>query len=84
MPGATLALDFPNRGAQTRELLRGLESMVVSASGRIYPAKDSLMCRESFIRAYPRVGEFLPWIDPGISSGFARRIGLNCSFRQKA
>ena len=43
MPGATLALDFPNRGEGTRRLLARLEAIVVEAGGRLYPAKDSLM-----------------------------------------
>ena len=81
MPGATLALDFPDRGAATRQLLAQLEGIVVSAGGRIYPAKDSLMSADTFRRGYPRLGEFLPHIDPGMSSGFARRVGLDPGLR---
>ena len=77
MPGATLALDFPDRGAPTRQLLAQLEDIVVAAGGRLYPAKDSLMSAESFRLTYPRLGEFLPHIDPAMSSGFARRVGLD-------
>ncbi len=76
MPGATLALDFPDRGAATRLLLAQLEDIVVNAGGRLYPAKDSLMSAETFRRGYPRLGEFLPHIDLGMSSGFARRVGI--------
>jgi FAD/FMN-containing dehydrogenase len=75
-PGATLALDFPNRGATTRQLLGRLEQLVADAGGRLYPAKDRLMSAETFSRGYPRVDAFRPWIDRGIRSGFARRVGL--------
>ncbi len=81
MPGATLALDFPDRGASTRQLLARLEDIVVAAGGRLYPAKDSLMSAETFRRGYPRLGDFLPHIDPGMSSGFARRVGLDPGMR---
>ena len=84
MPGATLALDFPDRGAPTRQLLAGLEDTVIAAGGRLYPAKDSLMTAESFRRSYPRLGEFLMHIDPGMSSGFARRVGLDRAMRPDA
>lgn len=84
MPGATLALDFPDRGPSTRQLLAQLEAVVVAAGGRLYPAKDSLMSGETFHRGYPRLGEFLPHIDPGMSSGFARRVGLDPGMRPAA
>jgi hypothetical protein len=75
-PGATLALDFPNRGVPTRKLLERLEQLVADAGGRLYPAKDRLMSAETFVRGYPRVDAFRPWIDRGIRSSFARRVGL--------
>jgi FAD/FMN-containing dehydrogenase len=75
-PGATLALDFPNRGAPTRQLLGRLEQLVAEAGGRLYPAKDRLMTAESFSRGYPRADVFRPMIDPGIRSGFAQRVAL--------
>lgn len=84
LPGTTLALDFPNRGAATRQLLARLENIAVAAGGRLYPAKDSLMSADSFRRGYPRLGDFLPQIDPGMSSGFARRVGLDPAMRQAA
>ena len=76
MPGATLALDFPNRGAPTRDLLGRLEGLVRDAGGRLYPAKDSVMTAETFNRGFGRGGEFRSLIDPGLSSAFARRVGL--------
>jgi FAD/FMN-containing dehydrogenase len=75
-PGATLAMDFPNRGASTVGLLRQLEQVVMQAGGRLYPAKDGLMRAETFQAGYPGLGRFLPHIDPGFASGFARRVGL--------
>lgn len=84
MPGTTLALDFPDRGAPTRQLLAALEDVVVTAGGRLYPAKDSLMRAETFRLGYPRLPEFLPHADPAMSSGFARRVGLDQRLREAA
>ena len=84
MPGATLALDFHDRGMPTRQLLAQLEDVVTAAGGRLYPAKDSLMSAESFRRGYPRLGKFLPYTDPAMSSGFARRVGLDRRLREAA
>jgi FAD/FMN-containing dehydrogenase len=75
-PGATLALDFANRGASTWALLVRLESHVRGAGGRLYPAKDSVMAAETFRAGYPRADCFLSHIDPIFDSAFARRVGL--------
>jgi FAD/FMN-containing dehydrogenase len=75
-PGATLAIDFPNRGVSTEELLLRLETVVVQAGGRLYPAKDGLMQATTFHAGYPALDRFLPHIDPGFASGFARRVAL--------
>jgi hypothetical protein len=75
-PGVTLALDFPERGIATRVLLRKLEEITVAAYGRLYPAKDSLMTRETFREGYANIERFQAMIDPKFSSAFARRIGL--------
>ena len=74
--GATLALDFPNRGVSTRALLGRLEQVVVQAGGRLYPAKDALMQAATFHAGYPGLDRFVPHIDPGFASGFARRVAL--------
>lgn len=74
MPGVTLALDFPNRGKDTLILLEKLDSIVREAGGRIYPAKDARMPKDLFETGYPRLSEFLTYRDPGISSGFSRRL----------
>lgn len=73
-PGVTLALDFPNRGAQTLSLFERLDAIVRQAQGRIYPAKDARMPRDLFKSGYPRLEEFLNYRDPGISSAMSRRL----------
>ena len=73
-PGVTLALDFPNHGARTHRLFERLDAIVREAQGRIYLAKDARMPRELFEAGYPRLPEFLPYRDPGISSAFSRRV----------
>ncbi len=73
-PGVTLALDFPNKGERTLNLLTKLDAIVRSAGGRIYPAKDARMPRDLFLTGYPRHTEFLQYRDPGISSGLSRRL----------
>lgn len=74
MPGTTLALDFPNYGSATLQLLARLDAIVREAGGRIYPAKDARMPRDLFECGYPRLSEFLAYRDPGISSAFSRRL----------
>jgi len=73
-PGVTLALDFPNKGAQTLKLFERLDAIVREAGGRIYPAKDARMPRDLFEAGYPRLAEFLPYRDPGIGSAMSRRL----------
>lgn len=73
-PGVTLALDFPNRGARTHKLFERLDAIVREARGRLYPAKDARMPRDLFEAGYPRLTEFMKYRDPGISSGFSRRL----------
>jgi FAD/FMN-containing dehydrogenase len=74
MPGVTLALDFPNKGAKTLALFRSLNDIVRSAGGRIYAAKDACMPRDLFEQGYPRFNEFMKYRDPGISSAMSRRL----------
>jgi len=73
-PGVTLALDFPNAGDGTLALFERLDAVVREAGGRIYPAKDARMPRDLFESGYPRLAEFLPYRDPGVSSGLSRRL----------
>jgi FAD/FMN-containing dehydrogenase len=73
-PGVTLAVDFPNGGTSTLRLLADLDAIVLSAGGALYPAKDSRMPAEVFRAGYPRLEEFMRFVDPGASSGFWRRV----------
>ncbi|HID48271.1 MAG TPA: FAD-binding oxidoreductase [Chromatiales bacterium] len=73
-PGITLALDFANKGSQTRHLLRELEDIVVDAGGAMYPAKDALMRPASFVAFYPQAETFRQYLDPAFSSSFWRRV----------
>jgi hypothetical protein len=72
--GVTLALDFPERGARTQALFARLDAVVAEAGGRLYPAKDARMPRALFEAGYPRLPQFLPFRDPGISSAMSRRL----------
>ena len=73
-PGVTLAVDFPNLGPRTLDLLNRLDSIVRQAGGRIYMAKDARMPRDLFVAGYPKLTQFLPYRDPGISSSMSRRL----------
>lgn len=73
-PGVTLALDFPNRGAPTLELLNSLDEITLAAGGAIYPAKDARMPGETFARGFPAWRQFEKYLDGGIMSDFWRRV----------
>jgi hypothetical protein len=73
-PGVTIALDFPFKGSSTLRLLDGLDARVTEAGGALYPAKDARMGAAMFRRSFPRLEQFLPFVDPGFSSGFWRRV----------
>ncbi len=73
-PGATLALDFPNRGGVTERLMRQLEAITREAGGAIYPAKDAWLSPAAFGQFFPNLGAFLPHVDPAFSSSFWRRV----------
>jgi len=72
--GYCLALDFANRGKRTERLIFELDSMVREAGGAAYPAKDRLMCTESFQSYFPMLDKFKTQIDPHFSSDFWRRV----------
>lgn len=72
--GASLALDFPNRGQRTLDLLERLDRIVMSAGGRIYPAKDGRMSAETFRAGYPRWQALEVLRDPLFQSAFWRRV----------
>jgi len=72
--GATLAIDFPNRGAETLSLMGRLDEIVRGAGGALYPAKDGRMPAAMFRSAYPRWEAFAAYKDPHTSSDFWRRV----------
>jgi FAD/FMN-containing dehydrogenase len=72
--GITVALDFPNKGPKLLKLLERLDTITREAHGSIYAAKDARMSPESFRVFYPRVEEFMKFLDPKFSSSFWRRV----------
>nr|WP_052232358.1 FAD-binding oxidoreductase [Methylobacterium sp. ZNC0032] len=74
MPGATLTLDFPNRGERIERLLARLDGLAIAAGGRVNPYKDARMSPETFAASFPRWRDFAAHVDPGFSSGFWRRV----------
>jgi FAD/FMN-containing dehydrogenase len=74
MSGATLALDFPNKGDSTRKLLARMSDVVLAAGGRIYPAKDATMSADAFRAGYPNWRKVEAQRDPAMMSDFWRRV----------
>jgi L-gulonolactone oxidase len=72
--GATLALDFPNRGSSTLRLMDRLDAIVRDAAGALYPAKDGRMSATMFRLGYPGWEHFSSYIDPAFESDFWRRV----------
>jgi len=73
-PGATLALDFPNAGQATLDLLDRLDAVVAAAGGAVYPAKDARLSASRFRQFFPAWESIRPFLDPAMSSGFWRRV----------
>ncbi len=73
-PGATLALDFPNRGQATTRLFEDLDAVVRQAGGALYPAKDARMPAAMFAAGYPQAQRFEGYLDPAFGSDFWRRV----------
>jgi FAD/FMN-containing dehydrogenase len=73
-PGVTLALDFPNRGDTTLQLLESLDAITGAAGGAVYPAKDARMSARSFQRYFPAWQQLQGYVDPKFSSSFWRRV----------
>ncbi len=73
-PGATLALDFPNNGKKTLELIEQLDRITRESGGRIYAGKDVCMKPETFQTGYPQWKTMEEFIDPSFSSSFWRRV----------
>lgn len=74
LPGATMALDFPEQGASTARLFSRLDAIVREAGGRLYPAKDAHMSGEDFRKMYPSLQRFMTLTDPALSSRFWQRV----------
>ncbi len=74
MEGATLALDFPNRGQATRKLLDRMTELVLDAGGRLYPAKDATMSGDAFRAGFPDWRKLEASRDPALMSDFWRRV----------
>jgi len=72
--GITLALDFANRGQKTARLFDALDSIVLGAGGRLYPAKDARMPAHVFQQGFPQWKIFSQYLDPAFSSSFWRRV----------
>jgi FAD/FMN-containing dehydrogenase len=72
--GVTLALDFPNRGRRTLDLLEDLDGTTRAAGGAVNPSKDARMSAESFQAFFPMWRELTPFIDRSFSSSFWRRV----------
>jgi FAD/FMN-containing dehydrogenase len=72
--GTTLALDFPNHGQETLDLLERLDDIVSAAGGAVYPAKDARLRHARFVRYFPAWEAMLPHVDPRFSSGWWRRV----------
>jgi FAD/FMN-containing dehydrogenase len=72
--GATLTLDFPNRGQRTERLLAELDAIAIEAGGRVNPYKDARMSPATFEASFPHWRDFARHIDPGFSSSFWRRV----------
>jgi FAD/FMN-containing dehydrogenase len=73
-PGLTIALDFPMRGERTLNLMRSFDEVVQASAGALYPAKDARMSPAMFATSFPHWRDFTPYIDPGMSSSFWRRV----------
>jgi len=74
MAGATLAVDFRNRGDLTLRLFERLDAIVRAAGGRLYAAKDGRIPAQMWRRGYPELERFIPHIDPAFASDFWRRV----------
>lgn len=74
MKGATLALDFPHVDGKTNKLFDQLDTIVMQAGGRLYPAKDAHMSAEFFQKAYPEWEKLENIRDPKIMSRFWKRV----------
>lgn len=83
VPGYTLTMDFPNRGARTLDLLERLDRMTVDAGGRVNPYKDQRMSAKTFAAGYPNWRNLEAFRDRAFNSNFWRRTALALDNRQQ-
>ena len=74
MEGATLSLDFPNRGQSTLDLFQRLDAIVAGAGGRLYAAKDGRVPKAMWRSGYPELDRFAGFVDRQFASDFWRRV----------
>ena len=74
MEGTTLAMDFPNRGWDTLELMHKLDDIVREAGGRMYAAKDTRITATDFQRQYPDWRTLERLRDRKLMSSFWKRV----------
>ncbi len=74
MKGVTLALDFYRKNNLSLDLFETFDQMVLSAGGRVYPAKDARMSAATFQKQFPNLERFKQSVDPAFSSDFWRRV----------
>lgn len=79
MPGFTLALDLPFKGAETTRLVRELDDEVLRRGGRVNLCKDSCLAVEAFRAMYPGFPQWLEvkqGLDPEwtLQSELSRRL----------
>lgn len=74
MAGATLTLDFPNRGEDSLRLFDRFDAIVREAGGRLYAAKDGRAPKAMWAAGYPELARFAEHVDPAFASDFWRRV----------
>jgi FAD/FMN-containing dehydrogenase len=82
--GVTLALDFPNTGDATGELLAQLDAITLAAGGAVNPYKDSRMPLAVFEASFPNWQDMAPFIDPMAESAFSERLGFRTAIDQSS
>jgi FAD/FMN-containing dehydrogenase len=79
MPGLTVSVDLPVRGARTQALIDRLNEVVIEAGGRVYLAKDAFTRPDQLRAMEPRLDAFLEvrrkW-DPGGRLASAQSVRL--------
>ncbi|MBF0623859.1 MAG: FAD-binding oxidoreductase [Magnetococcales bacterium] len=73
-PGFGLAVDLPNRGRATLDLLGELDRVVVAAGGTVEPGRDRRLDPAAFAAFFPQWDAMQPYRDPAFASAFWRRV----------